>query len=629
MILSLLERRGHVGQEEYAAAIRELSHLPFPTREVRPANSYHFVLRLLAEEKSRGRASYAKPLRSSLDPAIQDFISSVAESALRENRGWTPTISPSSWQRGRRARCSDTWAPLFFDRENSGSIDYARTPRSSGSILKPLLFALGLDSGHFTPASVLPDLPFFVLSAQGEYRAMNFDDAYLGPMLYRRALANSRNVPALRVLEGVGLREFYELARRMELARDQSHDASYYGYGLAIGGLYVTLSDLVAVYGTLANDGRALGLGFLRGETEGKAPRQVLSPYAAREVGLFLSDDAARLPSFPRMSVLEFPFPVAIKTGTSQGFRDAWTVAYSARYVVGLWMGNPDNHPMNHVAGIVSAVYVARTCISCTPCRRRESTPPRSRFLTQRRACASAACRARQRALTARQRWSSTSDQGEAPRSLCSVHRRYAVDTRDGSPATRATPPARVALRPFSVLPAVYALWGARHGYGDVPRETDAAGGGSLPKNREPSPRRPACSESCPARNRANRRSPAGYPDRGKPHGRSSCRGSPGDGLARRRFRESRFPYPPDPSRTPDAAGSFPPIRDASPRPRRFSPLAALARPAPPSPPPFSRRTPRRRPRTPDRHGCGWQRSGCGRPGCPSPSTPHFGPYRR
>ncbi|MGA2763314.1 MAG: transglycosylase domain-containing protein [Spirochaetia bacterium] len=478
MILSLLERRGHVGQEEYAAAIRELSHLPFPTREVRPANSYHFVLRLLAEEKSRGRASYAKPLRSSLDPAIQDFISSVAESALRENRRLDAhNIAIIVAERTTGEVLGYIGSGSFFDRENSGSIDYARTPRSSGSILKPLLFALGLDSGHFTPASVLPDLPFFVLSAQGEYRAMNFDDAYLGPMLYRRALANSRNVPALRVLEGVGLREFYELARRMELARDQSHDASYYGYGLAIGGLYVTLSDLVAAYGTLANDGRALGLGFLRGETGGKAPRQVFSPYAAREVGLFLSDDAARLPSFPRMSVLEFPFPVAIKTGTSQGFRDAWTVAYSARYVVGLWMGNPDNHPMNHVAGIVSAVYVARILHFLHPLQEQgiDAAPfPVPEAAESVRICslsgeaAGADC-----ASTVVEHFRP----GEAPRSLCSVHRRYAVDTRDGSPATRATPPARVALRPFSVLPAVYALWGARHGYGDVPRETDAAGG--------------------------------------------------------------------------------------------------------------------------------------------------------
>jgi hypothetical protein len=105
------------------------------------------------------------------------------------------------------------------------------------------------------------------------------------------------------------MEEFFALARRMGLVRDEEHDCSLYGYGLAIGGLYVTLSDLAAAYGTPANDGREFRLHLLAGES-GEAPYpRIFSSCAAREVTHFLCDDTARLPSFLRMSVLEFPFP--------------------------------------------------------------------------------------------------------------------------------------------------------------------------------------------------------------------------------------------------------------------------------------------------------------------------------
>jgi penicillin-binding protein 1C len=474
LILSLLERRRLEDPEEIAAARRQLAAMPIPVRELRPTDSYHFVLRLLAEEKARARSSYSGPVRASLDPETQEYVSDVASNALEDIRALDAhNIAIIVAERATGEVLGYVGSGSFFDEENAGSIDYARTPRSSGSSLKPILFAFGLDSGKFTPGSVLPDLPFYVVSPQGEYRAVNFDDTYMGPMLYRRALANSRNVPALRVLEGVGMENFYALARRIGLVRDDTYDAAYYGYGLAIGGLYVTLSDLVAAYGTLANDGRELTLSFRHGEPKETAPRRIFSEYAAREVGLFLSDDTARLPSFPRMSVMEFPFPVAIKTGTSQGFRDAWTVAYSARYIVGVWMGNPDNHPMNHVAGLMSAGYAARIMRHLHPLQQEgiDAVPfPVPEAAEAIRICTLSGEAAGPDCTSTLLEYFRPS---EAPRNLCSVHRRYAVDTRDGAPAKSTTPTKRVALRPFTVLPAIYALWGSRHGFGDAPSEPD------------------------------------------------------------------------------------------------------------------------------------------------------------
>jgi penicillin-binding protein 1C len=495
LILRTLFTRMQVSAEDYESALRQLEVMPLPVREARPGNSYHYIMRVLQEVRGAPPAACAGPLRSSLDSDIQAFITEVADRALGENRRLdAQNISILVADRATGEVLGYVGSNNFYDADHAGAIDYAATPRSSGSILKPFLFARGLDTGRFTPASILADLPFSVLSPQGEYRAANFDNAFLGPMLYRSALANSRNTPALRVLESVGMEDFYALARRLTLARD-TKDASYYGYGLAIGGLYVTLTDLVAAYGTLANDGRPFSLAWLKAEAAGQptagraaapgaaappaqsrvpatSPEQIFSPYAAREVSRFLSDDLARLPSFPRLSVLEFPFPVAIKTGTSQGYRDAWTVAYTSKYIVGLWMGNPGNQSMNRVAGVVSAVYVAEILRYLHPLQQQsiDAVP----FPVPDGAIPVSVCRVSGQA--AGDDCPSTSLEyfrpSDAPRVPCTVHRRYAVDKRNGTLATAATPARYVALRPYTVLPAVFALWGAQHGYSAPPDDT-------------------------------------------------------------------------------------------------------------------------------------------------------------
>jgi penicillin-binding protein 1C len=483
LILSLLFTRGQVDAEEHGSALRQLEIMPLPSREQRPFDSYHYILRLLEETKARGPAPYSKPLRASLDPDVQRFLQETAEEALAETRRLDAgNIAIIVADRATGEVLGYIGSSAFFDEEHAGSIDYADTPRSSGSILKPLLFAQGLDAGGFTPGSILADLPFTVLSPKGEYRAANFDNAYLGPMLYRTALANSRNVPALRVLEGVGMEDFYSLMRRLKLAGDPTKDAEYYGYGLAIGGLYIRLADLVAAYGTLANDGKAFSLSWFRRDGDGGEPAAsaVFSSYATREISLFLSDDNARLPSFPRMSPLEFPFPVAIKTGTSQGYRDAWTVAYTSKYIVGLWMGNSDNRPMNRVAGVVSAVYVGKILGFLHPLQQEgiDAVP----FRVPENTVAMNICvlSGEEAGPDCPSTWVEYFKADQAPRTVCTVHRRFAVDVRSGALAAPATPPSRVALRPFTVLPPVYALWGAQHGYSAPPESSPVIAGSTV-----------------------------------------------------------------------------------------------------------------------------------------------------
>src|SRR5262249_31062937 len=157
-------------------------------------------------------------------------------------------------------------------------------------------------------------------------------------------------VPATALLEAIGLERGYGFLRDLGL-HDGSLPARHYGLTMAIGGLPVTLERLVRAYGVLAGDGRLGELRWLAAEAAPAPARAVLPEGTAREVALSLSDPQARLPGFPRMGALEYPFPVAVKTGTSSGYRDAWTVAWSTRYLVGAWVGHPDRRPMSGLSG--------------------------------------------------------------------------------------------------------------------------------------------------------------------------------------------------------------------------------------------------------------------------------------
>lgn len=239
-----------------------------------------------------------------------------------------------------------------FHRQNDGQHNAAVSLRQPGSTLKPFTYALLL--GQVGQAGfILPDLPLYRDSHQRGYIPENYDGKFHGPVSVRTSLGSSYNVPAVRALEMVGVENLLTLLRGLGMTSlDQAPD--HYGLGLTLGDGSVSLWQLVEAYRTLARHGRHGPLRMLATEASPKES-QALTPEVADLVTDVLADRQARIPSFGTPNALEFPFPVAVKTGTSKGYRDNWCVGYTPRHIVGVWVGNSDGSAMRSVSGIAGA----------------------------------------------------------------------------------------------------------------------------------------------------------------------------------------------------------------------------------------------------------------------------------
>jgi penicillin-binding protein 1C len=220
----------------------------------------------------------------------------------------------------------------FANTEIHGQVDGTRRPRSPGSTLKPFVYALALDQGKIHPLSLLKDAPHTF----GDYNPENFDREFLGPIRACDALARSRNVPAVTLASDLAHPTFYEFLRNAEVSLPKP--ASFYGLSLPLGGAEVTMEDLVRLYAALANGGRLQPLRRIVNQPP-TSPVRLVTPEAA-----FLTLDM--LGKIPRPGMTEAESarhsPVFWKTGTSHGFRDAWSVAVFDHYVLAVWIGNFD-----------------------------------------------------------------------------------------------------------------------------------------------------------------------------------------------------------------------------------------------------------------------------------------------
>ena len=352
-ILAVLGEQGVIRPDEMQAARAQLAALRIGAPS-RPLVALHAILRLRG--LVAGLAPGADPIvRCTLDLGLQGALASLAgERLLQWRADGAQQVALMVVRRQDRAVLAAIGS-AGFDSLPGGRVDFTLAERSPGSTLKPFLYALALQRGVLQPGQVVQDLPDISAGIA------NADGAFLGALLPRQALANSRNVPAVAVLRRIGLQRAFDTLRALGLT-DQDGSADRFGLALAIGALPTSLDRLMRAYATLADDGRDTSLAWYDGQPRA-APRALLAAGAARQVGLFLSDPMARLPSFQRYGAVEYPFSVALKTGTSQGYRDAWTLAWSRDFLVGVWVGRADAGPMTRLGGAQSAAELAQAVL--------------------------------------------------------------------------------------------------------------------------------------------------------------------------------------------------------------------------------------------------------------------------
>lgn len=343
------------------------------------------VATVMGEGEAERAAATSVPTRRQQLPA---FAAHVAEAALRKNPGEIEhqTTLRRSVQKGLEAVARDASARLgprvsiamvmadartgeivgelgsanYFDASRSGWIDMTRVSRSPGSTLKPFIYGLAFEEGLVSQETIIEDRPadFF------GYRPRNFDMTYQGDVSVRQALQLSLNVPAVRLLDAVGPSR---LMMRFRLAEVRPILPANEAPGLAIGlgGLGITLKDLVQLYVGLANRGKPVRIGDgIRerpGQIEGEPLLDTVATWQIADIlsGVLPPKGAARR-------------GIAYKTGTSYGYRDAWSVGFDGRYVLGVWVGRPDNGAVPGLTGYGSAAPIlfeafAKSGIAVTP----------------------------------------------------------------------------------------------------------------------------------------------------------------------------------------------------------------------------------------------------------------------
>jgi penicillin-binding protein 1C len=370
-------------------------------------------------------------------------------------------------------------SPDYFSAQIAGNVNAALVKRQPGSAIKPFTYAAALDPAWsrragrppLTAASILADLPktFTVKNADGSfapYRPQNYDRMWHGPVSVRDALANSYNLPAVEVLERIGVETLRQLAGQAGIHTFTGR----YGLALTLGGGEVRLLDLTAAYG-IFDDGKAVTpRAILRIETvepddaQGSAAIdfqaatsgvQVIAPEAAYLITDILSDEAARAPAFGRNSVLNLPFPAAVKTGTTTDWRDNWTIGYSTQRLVGVWVGNADNAPMVGVSGVDGAGPIWHDLMRLAHLR-----PPgpfaRPDGLVEVEICAPSGMLPSRECPRVRREWFI---EGTQPTEPDNQFRRIVLDRATGLPADESTPAERRMERVYWLLPPEYHDW--------------------------------------------------------------------------------------------------------------------------------------------------------------------------
>lgn len=246
---------------------------------------------------------------------------------------------------------------------NFGKVDITSALRQPGSSFKPIVYSAAFEKNIITPATILKDQPITYKSeGSPPYAPANYDRRFRGQVSARRALSNSLNVPSVEVLSKLGVDSGLEMAKRLGIT---TLNNSNYGLSLVLGSGEVRLIELTSVYATFANKGTKNDITFILDITDKKGnkiysyspkPKQVIRPEDAFLISSILSDEKSRREVFGNL--LDISRPAAVKTGTSENYRDSVTIGYTPSLAIGAWVGNNDGKSMDEIAGSLGAAPI-------------------------------------------------------------------------------------------------------------------------------------------------------------------------------------------------------------------------------------------------------------------------------
>jgi penicillin-binding protein 1C len=493
VVLELMVAQGYITQQQALLASQERLHFaasPFAIE------APHFVMyvRGWLEERYGLETLYTEGLvvTTTLDLDLQDTGVRVMQrhldrlaragegSAFHDvNNAALVALDPYSGQ-----ILAMVGSPDYFEPGIDGAVNATLSLRQPGSSIKPITYAAAFDPRReqpLTPASMLLDVRTAFPTREGTpYVPLNYDQRFHGPVTARDGLACSYNIPAVRVLQDVGVDRMVTLAGDLGLSSFGAGER--FGLALTLGGGEVRLLELTGAYAAFANGGMrvdpypVLEVRDAAGEVRYRAPvhrgARVLDPRVAFLITDILSDNAARAPAFGPNSVLSLSRPAAVKTGTSTDWRDNWTVGYTPQLVTGVWTGNADGRPMVQVSGIDGAGPIWRDFMELALRGRpvvEFSSPP---GLERVEVCLPSGLLPTPFCPRTRVEWFIA---GTAPTQQDDWYRLLAVDQLTGAPAGPESPPGRVVEEVF-VFPPAEALEWARENDWPLAPVTAAAG---------------------------------------------------------------------------------------------------------------------------------------------------------
>ena len=372
-----------IGAGEAALAAKEIEEYQFKKPNI-GMKFPHWVnyIRSQLEEMYDPQTIYRSgfDVYTTIDPGLQDDAQQIIRQQVNKLKdrhvtdGALVAIRPSTGEILAMVGSAD-----FYDEDIDGQINMAIVPRQPGSSIKPITYVGTFEKG-WTPATLIWDVPSefppsgYENDPRPPYKPVNYDGRFHGPVTVRTALANSYNIPAVKALAFLGIYDdegtpeqdgFLSLAERLGISTLNRDD---YGLSLTLGGGEVSLLEMTKVYAVFSNGGRNVKVhgiskivdhsGEVVYEYKPNGSEQLIRPEHAFLISSILSDNQARTPAFGANSVLKLPFPAAVKTGTTNDFRDNWTIGYTPDVAVGVWVGNADYTPMVDTSGLTGAAPI-------------------------------------------------------------------------------------------------------------------------------------------------------------------------------------------------------------------------------------------------------------------------------